>query len=65
MGKWDSGAYITTHGPCALLCARLGIKSSVLNLLLSPSPHLSATFEQDVSGASTSGLGDCTGKLRN
>jgi hypothetical protein len=36
----------------------------VLSLLLSPSSHPSATFEQDVSGASTSGLGDCTGKLR-
>ncbi|XP_021004988.1 semaphorin-6B isoform X1 [Mus caroli] len=27
-------------------------------------PGTSATFEQDVSGASTSGLGDCTGLLR-
>ena len=32
--------------------------------LSAPSSHPSATFEQDVSGASTSGLGDCTGKLR-
>lgn len=43
--------------------AILGAKGSLISLLLFPSPNLSAMFEQDVSGASTSGLGDCTGKL--
>lgn len=57
------GAHLRIHGPRSPSLCHAGCKGFSAKSTSVPFPHISATFEQDVSGASTSGLGDCSGKL--
>lgn len=62
-GHGGGGPHLMIHGPRSPSLCHAGCKGFSAKSTSVPFPHLSATFEQDVSGASTSGLGDCSGKL--